>query len=130
MGSGASAENARTTVAHLLTGKPADASDIKVETDSCPLSFPLSCFRISSKLEPKFVIFEESQEISKISFEVKMMKNIESHLNLNLSLEEMKHAAGKNGAKKREAVLDRGEQIKTSASYVPKEWFSTFFESI
>jgi hypothetical protein len=30
MGSGASAENARTTVANLLTGKPADASDIKV----------------------------------------------------------------------------------------------------
>lgn len=30
MGSGASAETARTTVAHLLTGKPADASDIKV----------------------------------------------------------------------------------------------------
>lgn len=30
MGAGASAENARTTVAHLLTGKPADASDIKV----------------------------------------------------------------------------------------------------
>lgn len=30
MGAGASAENARTTVAHMLTGKPADASDIKV----------------------------------------------------------------------------------------------------
>lgn len=30
MGAGASAENARTTVAHLLTGKPADASDITV----------------------------------------------------------------------------------------------------
>ena len=30
MGSGASAENARSTVASLLTGKPADASDIKV----------------------------------------------------------------------------------------------------
>jgi cGMP-dependent protein kinase len=29
-------------------------------------------------------------------------------------------AAAKNGAKKREAVLDRGEQIKTTATYVPK----------
>jgi hypothetical protein len=29
MGAGASAESARTTVAHMLTGKPADASDIK-----------------------------------------------------------------------------------------------------
>lgn len=30
MGAGASAENARLTVAQMLTGKPADASDIKV----------------------------------------------------------------------------------------------------
>lgn len=35
--------------------------------------------------------------------------------------EEMKKASGKNnGAKKREAVLDRGEQIKASNTYVPK----------
>jgi hypothetical protein len=30
MGAGASAENARSTVAHMLTNKPADASDITV----------------------------------------------------------------------------------------------------
>jgi hypothetical protein len=30
MGSGASAETARTTVTSMLSGKPADASDIKV----------------------------------------------------------------------------------------------------
>jgi len=36
--------------------------------------------------------------------------------------EEVKNSAAKNGngPKKREAVLDRGEQIKTSANYVPK----------
>lgn len=39
MGAGASAESARTTVAHMLTGKPADASDIKVSYDG---SFALS----------------------------------------------------------------------------------------
>jgi CRP-like cAMP-binding protein len=32
----------------------------------------------------------------------------------------LKNTAGKHGAKKREAVLDRGEQIKASSSYVPK----------
>ena len=30
MGAGASAENARTTVTHMLADKPIDASDIKV----------------------------------------------------------------------------------------------------
>lgn len=29
MGAGASADNARSTVAHMLSGKPQDASDIK-----------------------------------------------------------------------------------------------------
>ncbi|RYG65379.1 hypothetical protein EON64_12030 [archaeon] len=29
MGAGASADNARSTVAHMLSGKPTDASDIK-----------------------------------------------------------------------------------------------------
>jgi signal-transduction protein with cAMP-binding, CBS, and nucleotidyltransferase domain len=35
-------------------------------------------------------------------------------------IEEMKNAAGKSGNKKREAVLDRGEQIKGTSNYVPK----------
>ncbi len=40
MGAGASAENARSTVANMLTNKPADASDIKViSTDGCVLFF-------------------------------------------------------------------------------------------
>jgi CRP-like cAMP-binding protein len=34
--------------------------------------------------------------------------------------EEIKTATGKNGAKKREAVLDRGEQVKASSNYSPK----------
>jgi hypothetical protein len=38
-----------------------------------------------------------------------------------VSLDEMKQAAtAKNGNKKREAVLDRGEQIKGTQTYVPK----------
>eukprot|EP01040_Poterioochromonas_malhamensis_P000965 gene964-1024_t len=85
MGSGASAENARTTVAHLLTGKPADASDIK--------------------------------DLEQARAEIRNLRRIARDFQNQLR-EEMKHAAGKNGAKKREAVLDRGEQIKTSASYV------------
>jgi hypothetical protein len=42
----------------------------------------------------------------------------------------MKNASGKNGAKKREAVLDRGEQIKASNTYVPKVAFAlmSFYE--
>jgi signal-transduction protein with cAMP-binding, CBS, and nucleotidyltransferase domain len=34
--------------------------------------------------------------------------------------DELKAAAGQNGVKKREAVYDKGENVKTSASYVPK----------
>ncbi len=39
--------------------------------------------------------------------------------------DEMKAAAGsdKKAGKKREAVMDRGEQIKATASYIPKVKF-------
>jgi hypothetical protein len=60
MGSGASAENARTTVAHLLTGKPADASDIKVSLLLFFVAFKLELvFRTLNKLEPKLETYEE-----------------------------------------------------------------------
>lgn len=87
MGAGASAENARTTVAHLLTGKPADASDIR--------------------------------DLEQARAEIRNLRRIARDFQNQLR-EEMKTATGKNGAKKREAVLDRGEQVKASSNFVPK----------
>jgi hypothetical protein len=34
--------------------------------------------------------------------------------------DELKKSAGQNNVKKREAVYDKGEQVKGSATYVPK----------
>ncbi len=39
---------------------------------------------------------------------------------MSYNVDELKQSAGKNGAKKREAVYDKGEVVKSSASYVPK----------
>lgn len=87
MGGGASAENARATVSHMLTGKPADASDIT--------------------------------DLDQARAEIRNLRRIAREFQNQLR-EELKAAAGQNGAKKREAVYDKGEQIKSSASYVPK----------
>lgn len=87
MGSGASAENARTTVSHMLTGKPADASDIT--------------------------------DLEQARAEIRNLRRIARDFQNQLR-EELKAAAGRNGAKKREAVYDKGEMVKSSASYVPK----------
>ena len=65
MGAGASAENARSTVANMLTNKPADASDIKViSTDSCVYFFK-GFNRILNKLVRKLEIFVRLLENSK-----------------------------------------------------------------
>jgi hypothetical protein len=106
MGSGASAENARTTVAHLLTGKPADASDIKVH-----FSCGFCCCILN--------IVVSLQDLEQARAEIRNLRRIARDFQNQLR-EELKNSAGKNGAKKREAVMDRGEQIKTSTSYVPK----------
>lgn len=45
MGSGASADNARATVTTLLSGKPADASDIKVRCRNSILFWTLIVFQ-------------------------------------------------------------------------------------
>lgn len=68
MGSGASAEHARTTVTTMLTGKPADASDIKVILCHICLSLFLMVFkRIWSKLVLKLEICEELLAIFRIN---------------------------------------------------------------
>lgn len=80
MGSGASAESARTTVAHMLTGKPADASDIKVifywiqsfsRIEGISSYYYCYEIRIWSKQEQRFVIYVVSHGISKINCEVR-----------------------------------------------------------
>lgn len=87
MGAGASAENARTTVTHMLADKPVDASDIK--------------------------------DLEQAKAEIRNLRRMARDFQNQLR-DDLKQAAGRNGNKKREAVLDRGEQIKTSANYVPK----------
>jgi len=39
---------------------------------------------------------------------------------IDMLTDELKKSAGQNNAKKREAVYDKGEQVKGSATYVPK----------
>ncbi len=79
MGAGASAETARTTVTTMLSGKPADASDITVKSiweKNTPIPIGKSnrifllCCRILSKQELKSAIYEELQEIFRINLEV------------------------------------------------------------
>ena len=111
MGAGASAENARTTVAHLLVGKPADASDIKVSI----MIFIGVRFCNSTALTS----YLQMQDLEQARAEIRNLRKIATEFQNQLR-EEMKKASGKNGAKKREAVLDRGEQKNTSNNYVPK----------
>mmetsp|Transcript_26630 Transcript_26630/g.44501 ORF Transcript_26630/g.44501 Transcript_26630/m.44501 type:complete len:693 (-) Transcript_26630:350-2428(-) len=87
MGSGASAETARTTVTSMLADKPADASDIK--------------------------------DLETARAEIRNLRRIAREFQQNLK-DELKQAPGPNGVKKRAAVYDGGEPVKTSASYVPK----------
>lgn len=74
MGSGASAETARTTVAHMLTNKPADASDIKVKKitriELSRVKVTIYNCRTWSKREQRFEICVKSHEIFRINFEV------------------------------------------------------------
>lgn len=44
--------------------------------------------------------------------------------------DELKKASGQNNVKKREAVYDKGEQVKGSATYVPKVGAANLNESI
>lgn len=75
MGAGASAESARTTVTTMLSGKPADASDITVRQHGQQWHFAsdglmqlFSLFvRTLNKPELKFATCEESPETSRIS---------------------------------------------------------------
>jgi hypothetical protein len=39
---------------------------------------------------------------------------------IDILTDELKKSAGQNNVKKREAVYDKGEQVKGSATYVPK----------
>jgi hypothetical protein len=64
-------------------------------------------------------VFESLQDLEQARAEIRNLRRIARDFQNQLR-EELKNSAGKNGAKKREAVMDRGEQIKTSASYVPK----------
>lgn len=91
MGSGASAEAARSTVSSMLTNKPLDASDI--------------------------------QDLAQAQAEIRNLRRMARDFQNQLR-DEMKAAAGNtttgNANKKREAVMDRGEQMKATASYIPK----------
>jgi cGMP-dependent protein kinase len=87
MGAGASADNARNTVNHMLSNKPADASDIT--------------------------------DLEQARAEIRNLRRIARDFQNSLK-EETKVQGSGNIAKKREAVYDRGEQIKSSMSYVPK----------
>lgn len=88
MGTGASVsvENARSTVTNIISGKPADASDIK-------------------DLEQAKAEIVKLRRIA-LDFQEQLRSDVKN--------------AGLNGGKKREAVYDRGEQIKNNAAYVPK----------
>lgn len=71
----------------MLTGKPADASDIT--------------------------------DLEQARAEIRNLRRIARDFQNQLR-DELKQAAGQNGAKKRAAVYDKADQIKHSTSYVPK----------
>jgi len=101
MGSGASAENARATVSSLMAGKPEDASDIK-------------------DLEQARSEIKHLRKIAK-DFQNQLREEIKGDASKTKGKgNEGAKVAVNGGAKKREAVMDRGEQVKGSQQYVPK----------
>ena len=135
MGAGASAEQARTTVSYMLANKPADASDITVRYSiyDCdkytfhhvlivwyePINQDLETAR-SEIRNLRRIARDFQNQLRGIVVKLFNVRYSYKYVMIDILTDELKKSAGQNNVKKREAVYDKGEQVKGSSTYVPK----------